>query len=151
MESISYIKKVSRTYMQDFCAETKPLVRKLFYIIRDAKQHKTDKALPNPHWMTRARIETVWTMDKKIGSDEDFLDCLENDGQGERDFGIGTYSDSPLKSPPKCQRKMWCCQKPCSAEWCQKTLFLPKKWMVRTNSERNVYPTHAHQIHQHYC
>jgi len=128
-----------------------PLIRKLLRIIREMKQQKQDEAHRILRKMNRARVEIVRKNVGKNGSDEDFLDFLQNDNEEEEEEDPGTDSDSPLEPPPKRRRKLQCCEKKCSATGCQKNHFRSKKWAVCPKCERNFCPLHAHLIHQHRC
>ena len=134
-------------------SELKPssLVRKLFHIIRVINQYKHAEVLRVLRRMKRITVEIVRKEDEKKGSDEEFLDSLEYDEQEEGEDGIGTDNDIPLEPPKKRQRKMHCCEKPCTVEGCQKTHFWSKKWAECSKCKRNFCPAHAHLIHQHRC
>ncbi len=128
-----------------------PLVRKLLRIIREVKQLKQDKARLLLRRMKRVSVEIVQKKSEKEGSDEDFLDFLENEEQEEGEDEIVTNNDSPQEPPQKRRRKMHCCEKPCCAKGCQNKHFWSKKWAVCSKCKRNFCPTHAHLIHQHQC
>ena len=130
--------------------KSSPLVKKLLRIIRELKQHKQDKVHQKLRRMTRARVEIVKKGCGKKGTDEEFLDSLENEGEEEEEE-IGTDRSNPLEPPQKRQRKTRCCEKPCCVEGCQKTHFWSKKWAVCSKCKRNFCPMHAHLIHQHKC